>query len=342
MRILIRAYLKFFFFKYGGFVHNFVILRASNKEADLQFNEYLKKCREGCKLTQEKLAQDLYVHDTELFEGLDTGTIGKWERGLTKPKASKQASILKYFQLQTNSALPFLDEYQLEELEGLLCKIGMKNMLGKNKKHVYDFPSDMMSMDDINVTALHNFDGMEQVIENNMFLHKDVTHPYSQLSRKQFLEWALHPSNLFLFCEHKGSSLGLMFLVRVKPDIYKKIINFEMKKSDLTTDDFASYDEMGSHMILSFFALNSKAATLLYIRYYAHLIANQDNIAEVGGISHTDEGRNIASKMNLKFHKSFIAEDGIKIMSFSQTLANVLSSEYVVKMLLSKQACPEE
>ena len=308
----------------------------------MQFNEYLKKCREGCELTQEKLAQDLYVHDTDLFLSLDTGTIGKWERGLTKPKASKQASILQYFQMQTNSALPFMEEYEAAEVEGLLCKTGMKNMLGKNKKHVYDFPSSMMSIDDINVMALHQFKGMEQVIENNMFLHKDAVHPYSQLSREQFMEWALHPSNLFLFCEHKGSALGLMFNARVKPEIFKKIMNFEMKKSDICSDDFAPHDEEGSLLLLSFFALNPKAATLLYIRYYAHLIANQDNIVEVGGVGHTEEGKSIASKMNLKFQKSFMSEDGTKIMSYSQSLANVLSSEYMVKMLLSKQECPEE
>lgn len=308
----------------------------------MQFNEYLKKCREGCKLTQEKLAQELYVHDTELFLSLDTGTIGKWERGITKPKVAKQASIIQYFQVQTNTALPFLDEYPLEDIEGLLCKMGMNNMLGKNKKHVFDFPSEMMSLDDINVSSLHNFPAMDQVIDNNMHLHTSMNHPYGQLSRDQFMEWALHPSNLFFLCEHKGSPLGIMFISKVKPEIFKKVINFEMKKSDICADDFASYDEMGSHLLLSFFAFNTKAATLLFIRYYAHLIANQDNILEVGGLGHTDEGKKIASSMNLKFKNSKLTEDGTKIVSYSQSLANVLASEHVVKMLLSKQVCPEE
>ena len=308
----------------------------------MQFNEYLKKCREGCDLTQEKLAQELYVHDTELFLSLDTGTIGKWERGLTKPKASKQASILKYFQIQTNMALPFLGEYPLEELEGLLCKTGMHNMLGKNKKHVFDFPSEMMSMDDITVSHLHSFDGMDQIIDNNMHLHKSITHPYAQLSREQFMEWGLHPSNLFFHCDLKGASLGIMFIARVKPEILKKIMNFEMKKSEIVSDDFASYDEMSSHLLLSFFAFNDKAATLLFIRYYAHLIANQDNIVEIGGLAHVNEGKKIASNMNLKFKNSLVTDDGTKITSYSQSLANVLASEHVVKMLLSNQECPEE
>ena len=308
----------------------------------MQFSEYLKKCREGCKITQEKLAQDLYVHNTELFEALDTGTIGKWERGLTKPKASKQASIIRYFQQLTNKALPFLEDYPIKEVEGLICKAGMNNMIGKSKKHIFDFPSDMMLVDDIEVSSLHNFVGMESVIENNMHLHTDLNHPYSQLSCEQFKEWALHPSNLFLFCQYKGSPLGIMFSARVKPEVFRKIMNFEMKKSDICSDDFASYDEKGSYVLLSFFAFNAKAATLLYIRYYAHLITNQDNIDEVGGVGHSNEGRKIAANMNLDFQKSFTAEDGTKIKSFSQSLANVLTSEHVVKMILSKQECPED
>ncbi len=115
-----------------------------------------------------------------------------------------------------------------------------------------------------------------------------------------------------------------------------------MKRSDIRSDDFASYNEMGSHLLLSFFALNSKAATLLYIRYYAHLIANQDNITEIGGLGHVDEVKKIASKMNLKFKNSLVTDDETKITAYSQSLANVLASEYVVKMLLSKKGCPEE
>jgi len=308
----------------------------------LQFNEYLKKCREGCNITQEQLAHDLYVHNTDLFESIQMGTIGKWERGIAKPKVSKQSSIINYFQLRTGKSLPFLNDYPLEEIESLICKAGMNNLVGENKKYIYDFPSEMMSFDDITVSPIHSTEAMNSLIYNNMHIHMSTTHPYSQLSREQFMEWALHPSNLFLFCEHKGTSLGIMFVLRVKPEIYNKLMNFEMKKSDISSNDFASYDEMGSHILLSFFAMNTKASTLLFIRYYAHLITNQDNIKDVGGIGHLESGKKIASNMNLKFQNSFIADDGTKIMSYGHSISHVLSSEYLCKMFLSKQDCPEE
>ena len=46
--------------------------------------------------------------------------------------------------------------------------------------------------------------------------------------------------------------------------------------------------------------------------------------------------------MNLQYTKSHIAKDGVKIKAYRQTLFNTLASEYVVKMILSKQECPEE
>ena len=49
-----------------------------------------------------------------------------------------------------------------------------------------------------------------------------------------------------LACEHKGTFLGLLFTARVKPEVLNKIVNFEMKKNEVTEDDFASFDEEGS------------------------------------------------------------------------------------------------
>ena len=46
--------------------------------------------------------------------------------------------------------------------------------------------------------------------------------------------------------------------------------------------------------------------------------------------------------MNLQYQGNRITEDDIKIKAYRQTLPNVLASEPVVKMILSKQDCPEE
>lgn len=323
--------------------YNFVILTRKKKKGDhLQFNAYLKSCREHNQLTQEQLVHDLYSYDIDNFESLDTSMFSKWERGVTKPKASKQVSIIKYFQHKTGAVLPCWDSHTIHETEELICKAGMRNLIGKSKKHIYDFPSEMMSVDDIHVYPLRSFENMDDLIDLNMPLHQSLNHKSLQLSREQFKEWTLHPDSLFLASEYKGTFIGLSFTVKVKPEIFDKVLNFGMKRSEVTTDDFASFDEVGSSLMLGFFALNEKAAILLFIRYYAYLIANQKYIADIGAIVNSDAAIKLVSNMNLEYHNSRTTEDNIEIKCYRQTLFNVLASEHVVKMILSHQECPEE
>ncbi len=308
----------------------------------MHFNEYLKSCREHNHLTQEHLVHDLYSYDIESFEGLDTSTVSKWERGINKPKPSKQVNIIKYFQKMTGVALPCWENSSIEESEELICKAGMRNLIGKSKKHIYNFPSEMMSVDDIHVYPLRTFERMDDLIDMHMHLHQNLNHESLQLSKEQFKEWALHPDSLFLACEHKGAFIGLSFTTKVKPEIFDKVLNFEMKRSDVTTDDFASFDEIGSNLMLGFFALHEKAATLLFIRYYAYLIANQKYIADIGAVANSDDAIKLISNMNLQYYNSRVTDDGVKIKAYRQTLFNALASEHVVKMILAKQDCPEE
>jgi len=308
----------------------------------LYFNEYLKSCRENNHLTQEELVHDLYSYDIDSFEGLDTSTISKWERSITKPKPSKQVNIIKYFQKKTGVALPCLDNASVEESEELICKTGMRNLIGKSKQHIYNYPSEMLSVDDMHVYPLRTFERMDDLIEMHMHLHQSLNHESLQLSKEQFKEWALHPDSLFIACEYKGTFIGLSLTTKVKPEIFDKVLNFEIKKSEVTTDDFASFDEMGSSLMLGFFALHEKAATLLFIRYYAYLIANQKYIASIGAIVNSDDAIKLISNMNLQYYNSRVTEDDVTIKSYKQTLFNALASEHVVKMILLKQDCPEE
>ena len=308
----------------------------------MHFNEYLRSCRENNNLTQEQLVHDLYSYDIESFEGLDTSTLSKWERNITKPKVSRQVNIIKYFQEQTGTALPCWDGYSTEETENLICKAGMHNLIGKRKQLILDFPSEMMHIDDLKVYPVRNADRMDTLINLNMDLHESTNHAFTQISHDQFREWALHPSNLFLVCEYKDGYVGLFFSLRLKPEVFDKLLNFEMKKSEITIDDFASFDERGCSYLLSFYALNHKAATMLFVRYYAHLIANQKSIMDIGGVTILDEAKKLVSNMNLHHYKSMITDDSVEIESYRESLSNVLASENVVRMILSKQECPEE
>jgi len=191
----------------------------------LHFNEYLKSCRENNNLTQEQLVHDLYSYNIDNFEGLDTSTLSKWERSITKPKLSRQVNILKYFQEKTGVSLPCWSSYPVDETEELICKVGMQNLLGKSKELVLNFPSAMIGADDLNVYQLRNSDMIDKVIAINMDLDKDFNHDFTQLQSDQFKEWALHPSSSFYVCEYQEQFFGLLFTLRLKPKVFKKIIS---------------------------------------------------------------------------------------------------------------------
>jgi hypothetical protein len=157
-----------------------------------------------------------------------------------------------------------------------------------------------------------------------------------------FKEWALHPSNSFYVCEYKEQFFGLLFTLRLKPDIFNKIMNHEIKEKDISMDDFASFDEMGSNYTISFFAMNQKAASMLFIRHYAYLIANQKVIDEVGFATMMDDAKKLLKNMNLHYHASLEVTKELTLQTYRETLSNFLACENVVKMILSKQECPEE
>ncbi len=293
-------------------------------------------------MTQEQLVHGLYLHDDERFESLDTTTVSKWERGVTKPTLSRQVGIIKYFQTLTHTALPCWEDYSADEAEELICKAGMKNLLGNSKELILNFPSKMIGADDLVVMQLRNSEKIDEFIEINIDLDREFNHTFTELLPEHFKEWALHPSNSFYVCEYKEQFFGLLFSLRLKPDAFEKIMNHTIKEKALRSDDFASFEEMGSDYIISFFAMNEKAATILFIRYYAHLIANQKAIQEVGVATMMEDAHKLIRNMHFRHHADLVLEDGKTLQTFRETLPDFLASEYVVKMILDKQTCPEE
>jgi hypothetical protein len=293
-------------------------------------------------LTQEQLVQELYNYDIESFTGLETSTLSKWERNIIHPQISRQVRIIKYFQTRTNAALPCWEEYSETNAEEMICKAGMRNLLGKSKELVLNFPQKMIGAGDLKLFQLRNSEKIDKIIDITIDLDKGFNHKFSELLPEHFKEWALHPSNSFYVCEYKEQFFGLLFALRLKPEAFRKIIDLEIREKDLKLEDFASFDEMGSTYIISFFAMNEKAATMLFIRYYAHLIANQRTIEEVGVATMMDDARKLLANMHLKEHHSMQLSNGLILQTYKESLSNFLASEYTVRMILSKQDCPEE
>jgi len=316
--------------------------RSQGKECIMKFGDFIRSCREHFDLTQEQLVHALYLFDDILFHGLDTTTISKWERAVTQPKASKQLKILQFFQQKQHKALPCFDTYSVPENEKHICQIGVKNLIiGKRKDLVLNFPSQMMTLENLTLTQVRHIERMDVFLEVAADMRNSVHPTYTQITESQLHQCALHPSNLFLVCQYKGFIIGFLFVLRLKPEVQQQILHFKQAFSELTIEDFASFDEPGGYIITHFFAWNDKSATLLIIRYYAHLIANQHNIESIGAAVYYEEGKEILANMNLHTIDTYTEKD-IEITSYHETLANILLNENVVKMLFRKEACPEE
>lgn len=306
----------------------------------MQFNEYLKTCRERYGLTQEQLVQELYNADDQ-FLGLNTGTLSRWERGTTQPSLSKQVGIIKVFQNYTNTVFPCFDDLEYEEIENSICKVGINNLLGNSKKLVLNFLSNVIQVDDMKITHVRHAENIDQVLLMPQALDKELTNNFSILNDEHFKSWALHPSNLFLISEYQGQFLGMLFSLRLKYEVFEKLMNFEMNEEDITVEDFASFEEHGCKYILSFFASNENSASLLFLRYYAHLIANQRIISDVGVLTILDDGRKLVNRLNLEHLKDVRVKEGT-LSSHCATLSEVLINEDVLKMIFQKQECPED
>ena len=81
---------------------------------------------------------------------------------------------------------------------------------------------------------------------------------------------------------------------------------------------------------------------MLMARFYAHLIANQKHILAIGGMSSQESIKKTVQHMNLEICANKKVDNETDVYTYTQTLSKVLASDNVVKMILSKQECPEE
>lgn len=304
----------------------------------MQFNEYLKLCRKKYKLTQENLVQELYNFD-EMFEGLDARTLIRWEKGSTQPTATKQVSIIQLFQKFSTHIFPCF--HNQEKVEEELCKVGIKNLIGISKEHIVNFPSNIFRVEDINISHIRSHEDIELVLNMPQSIFEGLTSNYFNISIDLLKLWSLNPNNLFLVAQTNNEFVGMFFVLRIKPQSFKKLLAFEMFANEITDENFANFEEEACVFPIAIFAYNDKVATLLYLRYYAHLIANQDTIIEVGTTPLLKGGKKLLEKMHLT-HLLDKQVDGKVLSAYSSSLEDVLINEDVLKMIFVKQECPQE
>lgn len=304
------------------------------------FNEYLKKCREKYIFTQEELVNKLYSFD-DVFQGLDVSTLSRWERNITKPNIQKQIEIVKFFYTKSNTILSCFETLDKNIIEEELCKIGIKNLVGLSKEHILNGPTKYFKLRYSSVNHIRSAQDIDRALAMPYSTILNLTDNVDELSLDTIKTWALHPSSFFLYAEYHEQFAGMFFSLRLKPSTFEKLINFDMKLKEVSVDDFASFKELGCNLPIAFFAHNDKISSLLIVRYFAHIIANQDRIEKIGAMPLFSGAKKIVQNMNLKPHKNKKVKQG-NLESFSAPLHKVLLNESVLKMIFQKQKCPED
>ena len=304
----------------------------------MQFAEYLKHCRESHSLTQEQLVEALYHFDRELFEGLNPPTLSRWEHGLSRTSLRRMAGILAYFQSLDGVALPCIDAENADEAEALICRDRVASIF-KPRTMVLDLPLVREAEEEsFRVVSVRNHPRARELLKLNVLLHRGSNTPFTQVDRERFERWMESPGNLFYAVSFGDSFLGLLFVLKLRTESFDRVLRFEGKKNDLRDEDFAAVDEPGSLYLLSFFALSTEIATLLFRRFYAALIANQRTIDSVGFVSSFDEAIRLGEELNLSEWGE--REDaGRRILAYQASLPEVMRSSSALRVLFPKEEC---
>lgn len=303
-----------------------------------KFSDYLNICREAKQATQNELVDELIALDSS-FKFLDTTTLSRWERGVSKPSMGKQVLILRYFSTYYGRIYPFIETAERIDIVKSFCAIGFAGLVGRHKALVMNFPTHQMNKAEFNICEFNESQHKSAAISNNRHLYIELYKDH--LCAEQQELFADNINNLFLVCDHNDQYFGHFFTLRLKTDVFDDVINFRRTDRSLTNDDIAGADEVGSYYFYGLFAMSNQVISLFYVHFYSYLIQKQECIDELGVIAASKDGKMMARNMNMEC----VALQETKTQvnhSFRASLEDILINDNVVKMLFNPENCSEQ
>ena len=299
------------------------------------FSSYIKQCRLNLGFTQVELVSELFKFN-QVFNGLDANALGRWERAFAKPPLFKQLKILEYFFEKFDYYFPFLNMENVKIIEQQFSTKGIEKLLGTHKQTVMNFPTMRSENNNFSIKLSNDSVHLDTAIATAINICDDLYGAGRYYDQKILQEFSLSSRTLFIICEYKEQYFGHSFFVCLKTKIYNKILNFQMNYEDITLRDLAIDNEDGSYMSIGLFAMNKKALSLLFIRFYAYLIMNQKQISYIGTLISKDDAIEIATNFGLK--KGNTNKD---LTVYNGSIKDVLLTEQIIKILFAPNSAPE-
>jgi hypothetical protein len=246
------------------------------------------------------------------------------------------AEILRYFQERSGLALPCWEHQDIESIETILSTEGINTLIGKTRALYVQLPLDSLPSRDYRLLSLRHFERREQLLEIHQALYDSVNSGFGKVGLERFREWSLDPRHLFQVLLYKDTVLGILFALRLKPEVFERILRFEQSKAQISPEDFAEIDEDSSLYVLSSFALHPRFLSILYMRLVAHLIVHQRTIRQFGLVTSLPEVERMADRMNLR-HRAVRRDNDEEIHAYASTVKEMLRGEEVLRALFPRK-----
>ena len=297
----------------------------------MQFCHYLRYCREHFGLTQEEMVSHLY-HAHESFEGLDAVTLSRWERCQTYPSIQRQQQFILAMRHYGDEIFPCWNILPLQEVEEEMYAKGIRKVIGKHKRFILDFPADLVAEERLSFTEARALEDPSVYIELTRTFINKITDHYIDIEERRFRELALHPGSFFLLATYQQQFFGVVFSIRLNKTTFEKLMEKKITENEIETGDLVSGEETGYEYPFTFFAYTEQTATILALRYYAHLLKNQHTIRALGSLPKSTEGRRLIETLGLKEEPPAAGYPKVYRASIEEVLVN----RYILQMLFKK------
>jgi transcriptional regulator with XRE-family HTH domain len=294
----------------------------------MHFSDYLKRCRLRFGLSQSQLAEHLYAFHP-VFEGVDTVTVSRWERGAHTPSVTRIRYIVEALQHFDDSLFPCLDTIDFHTVENELMRTDIRRVIGKHKPFILDFPQHLYEREGLGWGDIASFDDPNSALRIAYTFLRHVTPPDELTDYERYATLALHSGARFYVATYHRQLFGTLFSLQLKTEPFEALMRFELEERNITPDMLVSDDEEGYAFIMHFFAYHNHAAALIALRYYRYLYATSHNLFGAGALPKRKEGEVLAQTLGLEAYKQDTRRNR---RSYRATMTDILLNPYILRI----------
>lgn len=265
----------------------------------MQFGEYLNRCRRQMGLTQEQLTVRLYEHH-EIFEGLDTVTMSRWERGVTRPSAQRMRAVLECFLDEGVDLIAAFPNAEKQRIRAFLSRNGTVNSAKLPRQLVVDFPDEIYDADALTLLQPDESRVLHKYLRLLFSVDSKISRNYSGLKLDHYEGWLEHAGSFFVGTQYHDQFFGALFAIRLHPDSFERVLSQAVGEAAISESMLARSDEEGCEYPVSFFAYNRQSASRLWQRYHLHLLQHHAQTRDVGRLIKNPVGRKVSGFIGLQ------------------------------------------